>query len=104
MLHKNVCSCDECCFDKSEQLFQDKMKAWKCSFKPTDCPCNDCTEDDDTPCTNDMDKGCDMTFAMAYIKNQRLNPRTLKTCDDALRSGTLFEELDFPFTGGGCHD
>ena len=92
MLQKNRCCCDDNTFEKSERLFKDKMTNWNC-----DCDDN---HDDDRPKPD-----CpDMTLAMAYVKNQTLNPRTLKTCADALTAGTLFDELDLPFTGGQHND
>jgi len=108
MLHKNKCCCDDdSCFERSERLFQDKMNNWNCGCKSADCSCNDhlCSDDTDKmPHKHDCDSPDDMALAMAYVKRQKLNLRTLKDCDDALKSGTLFDELDLPFTRGDCDD
>ncbi|MBQ4343565.1 MAG: spore coat associated protein CotJA [Erysipelotrichaceae bacterium] len=108
MLHKNKCCCDDdSCFERSERLFQDKMNNWNCGCKSADCSCNDhsrCDDADKMPHRHDCDPTDDMALAMAYVKRQKLNLRTLKDCDDALKSGTLFDELDLPFTRGDCDD
>ncbi len=110
MLHKNKCCYDDDrCFERSERLFQDKMNTWNCGGKPADCLCNDhpCNDHDDIdkhPNQPECNPSDDMELAMAYIKRQRLNVRSLKDCDDALRSGTLFEELELPFTRGDRYE
>ena len=95
MLQKNKCCCEDSYFEKSERIFKDKMNAWSCG----------CDEDKEDHMNPQPDQTCnDMTLAMAYVKNQTLNMRTLKNCEDALMAGTLFEELDMPFTGGHRND
>ncbi len=106
MLQKKKCCCEHNdCFDRSERMFQDKMNDWcGCRVEPKPCPCHDAPElecpdypANPEPCNN-------MELAMAYVKKQEMNPDTLKTCADALRSGTLFQELEKPFEGGVCHE
>ena len=93
MLQKNRCCFEDSTFDKSERLFKDKMTTWNCD-------CDDHHDDDHHPRPD-----CpEMTFAMAYVKNQTLNTRTMKSCADALMAGTLFDELEMPFTGGHRND
>ncbi|MBQ7889519.1 MAG: spore coat associated protein CotJA [Erysipelotrichaceae bacterium] len=107
MLQKNK-SCNECsCFERSEKVFQDKMDTWRnCGCTHNDRCCTD------APCTNippydtdECEENYDMELAMAYVKSQQINLRTVKNCDDALEAGTMFDELDKPFTAGGkTHD
>ena len=95
MLQKNKCCCEDNSFEKSERIFKDKMNTWTC----------ECDHDKDDHIDPQPDHTCnDMTLAMPYVKNQTLNMRTLKNCKDALTAGTLFEELDMPFTGGHRND
>ena len=72
------------------------------------CGCN-CDCDDD----HDQDDGCgnhhrcpDMSLAMPYVARQQWNgKREIYNRPRALLRGTLFVELDMPFTGkGGCQD
>ena len=79
MLQNKPCRCTDP-FEKSDILFSEKIH-----------PCKEQPQ---------MDHPHDMTLAMAYVKKQTLNMNTLKTPKDALLSGTLFDELDLPFTGG----
>ena len=95
MLQKNKCCCEDNYFEKSERIFKDKMNSWTCG-----CDEDKCDHHEPEP-----EQSCnDMTLAMAYVKNQTLNMRTLKNCEEALMAGTLFEELDMPFTGGHQND
>ncbi len=95
MLQKNKCCCEDNSFEKSERIFKDKMNAWTCG----------CDEDNEHHIDPTPEHPCsDMTLAMAYVKKQNLNMRTLKNCEDALIAGTLFDELDMPFTGGSRND
>ena len=108
MLQKNK-GRNECrCFERSERVFQDKMDTWR------NCGCthNERFCIDEPPCTDiplyntdDCEENNDMELAMAYVKSQHINLRTVKNCDDALEAGTMFDELDKPFTAGGkAHD
>lgn len=72
------------------------------------CGCS-CDCDDD----HDQDDGCgnhhrcpDMSLAMPYVARQQWNgKREIYNRPRALLRGTLFVELDMPFTGkGGCQD
>lgn len=102
MLHKNKCSCEyNECFGRSERIFQDKVSDWYgCKAEPKPHPC----DEDTNPEYPIKPEQCDdMVLAMAYVKNQKMNPDTLNTCEEALRAGTLFQELDKPFKGGANH-
>lgn len=106
MLQKNKCYCDDNCFERSERLFKDKMDTWTCGCHQYEEDYSDYREDyfakkPNCPQRPDSQDN-DMALAMAYVKKQTLNMRTLKSCEDALQAGTLFEELDLPFTGGDC--
>ncbi len=80
-----------------------------CGNRPgDDCDCS-CDCDDD----HDQDDGCgnhhrcpDMSLAMPYVARQQWNgKREIYNRPRALLRGTLFVELDMPFTGkGGCQD
>ena len=41
----------------------------------------------------------DPVLAMAYVPFQQYNPRNIYSADDALEQGTLFPDLDKPFSG-----
>ena len=73
------------------------------------CGCGNDTDDQD----DDGRPGCgnhhrcpDMSLAMAYVARQRwTGKREIYSRPRALLRGTLFVELDLPFTGkGGCQD
>ena len=71
------------------------------------CRCNDrrcrCPEREDN-CDCETEDCDDQVLAMAYVKKQCINTRTVKDCDDALGAGTMFDELEKPFTGGDTCD
>ena len=104
MLQKNKCYCDDNCFERSERLFKDKMDTWTCSCHQHQEDYPDCPEDyfPKNPCYPQKPDPDGMVHAMAYVKKQDLNMRTLKNCGEALQAGTMFEELDKPFAGGDC--
>ncbi len=98
MLQKKKCCCEyNECFDRSERLFQDKMNSW---YEPAPCSCHDAAESECPHFPFKPDSCETMELAMAYVKKQKLNPDTIKNCRDALTAGTLFTELELPFTGG----
>ena len=95
------CGCDN---DTDDQDDDDRPG---CGNRPG-CGCN-CDCDDD----HDQDDGCgnhhrcpDMSLAMPYVARQQWNgKREIYNRPRALLRGTLFVELDMPFTGkGGCQD
>ena len=97
------CGCDN---DTDDQDDDDRPG---CGNRPgDDCDCS-CDCDDD----HDQDDGCgnhhrcpDMSLAMPYVARQQWNgKREIYNRSRALLRGTLFVELDMPFTGqGGCQD
>ena len=97
------CGCDN---DTDDQDDDDRPG---CGNRPgDDCDCS-CDCDDD----HDQDDGCgnhhrcpDMSLAMPYVARQQWNgKREIYNRPRALLRGTLFVELDMPFTGkGGCQD
>ena len=95
------CGCDN---DTDDQDDDDRPG---CGNRPG-CGCS-CDCDDD----HDQDDGCgnhhrcpDMSLAMPYVARQQWNgKREIYNRPRALLRGTLFVELDMPFTGkGGCQD
>ena len=95
------CGCDN---DTDDQDDDDRPG---CGNRPG-CGCS-CDCDDD----HDQDDGCgnhhrcpDMSLAMPYVARQQWNGKLeIYNRPRALLRGTLFVELDMPFTGkGGCQD
>lgn len=55
--------------------------------------------------TSDINVSCsDEVLAMVYVKSQKFNHHNAYDLSDALCYGTLFPELNKPFTGGNCDE
>lgn len=91
------CGCDN---DTDDQDDNDHPG---CGNRPG-CDC-DCDQEPDPDCGNHH-RCPDMSLAMPYVVRQHWNgKREIYNRSRALLRGTLFVELDMPFTGkGGCQD